>query len=137
MLSTTSIVSPTLSFYSNRASASLSKSVANSLSSNPSVSKEIGIKNADQLTYSSRMQSEARQNMILGNNLQGVVSLSQSQEASLNLAINKYERMSELAFDAQNKQLSASERSSLQAEFDQLRADIYEMREVTFNGRYC
>ena len=135
MLSTTSIISPTLSFHVRRASSNFQNSVGRSLIRNASVSNDLGIKDVDQLTYSRRLQSEARQNMILGNNLQGAVSQSHSQEALLKLAIKKYDRMALLAAESQNVFISEKERSNLQAEFDQLRADIFEMRNGSFNGQ--
>ena len=134
MLSTTSIVSPTLSYNTNRAASSFHNSVERTLTQNPSLSHDIGIKNADQLTYSTRMKSEARQSMILGNNLQGVISHSQTQESFLKLAIRKYDRMSVLAAESQNTMLSNAERANLQTEFDQHRADIFQMRNGSFNG---
>lgn len=98
------------------------------------MSHDIGVKNADQLTYSTRMRSESRQSMILGNNLQGVISHSQTQESFLKLAIRKYDRMSVLAVESQNTMLSNAERVNLQTEFDQHRADIFQMRNGSFNG---
>jgi len=135
MLSTTSIVSPTLSLHAQRASSIFQNSVQRSLTRSASVSNDLGVRNTDQLTYSRRLQSEAKQNMILGNNLQGTISQSQTQEALLQLAIKKYDRMSVLAAESQNVFTSREERSNLQSEFDQLRADIFERREGTFNDQ--
>ena len=118
MLSTTSIVSPTLSLHAQRASSIFQNSVQRSLTRSASTSNDLGVRNADQLTYSRRLQSEAKQNMILGNNLQGTISQSQTQEAFLQLAIKKYDRMSVLAAESQNVFTSREERSNWRLKLD-------------------
>ena len=69
-----------------------------------------------------------------GTKYAGSTSQGEMQKAFLQIAIKKYERMSVLASEAINPLLNTLQRSILRKEFDRLRADIYEMRQDTFNG---
>lgn len=77
---------------------------------------------------------QVKQAKLMGQSMQGSTSQGEMQKAFLQIAIKKYERMSVFAGEAINPLLNTLEWSILREEFDRLRADIYEMRQDTFNG---
>ena len=110
------------------------RSVEKTLDKTQPVSTNSGHENSGQYLYSSRLQNDIRHAKILGSNLQGVVSQSQMQEGYLQTAIVKYQRMSILASEASNPMLKGLERARMQLEFDQLREDVHQLRQESFNG---
>ena len=134
MLSPTSPVFSTLSNLSMRAMNRFERSVEKTLDKTQPVSTNSGRENSGQYLYSSRLQNDIRHAKILGSNLQGVVSQGQMQEGYLQTAIVKYQRMSVLATEASNPMLNGLERASMQLEFDQLREDVHQLRQESFNG---
>ena len=134
MLSPTSPVFSTLSDLSMRAMNRFERSVEKTLDKTQPVSTNSGHENSGQYLFSSRLQNDIRHAKILGNNLQGVISQGQMQEGYLQNAIGKYQRMSVLATEASNPMLNGLERASMQLEFDQLREDVHQLRQESFNG---
>jgi flagellin len=134
MLSPTSPVFSKLSDLSMRAMNRFERSVEKTLDKTQPVSTNSGHENSGQYLFSSRLQNDIRHAKILGNNLQGVVSQGQMQEGYLQTAIVKYQRMSVLATEASNPMLNGLERASMQLEFDQLREDVHQLRQESFNG---
>jgi len=87
------------------------------------------------LGISERMRSAIRSFMVAGRNAQDGVSMTQSAEGALQEVSNNLSRMRELAVQSANGTLNATDRLTLDAEFQELIAEIDRIAtQVTFNG---
>ena len=88
------------------------------------------------LAISDRMTSQIRGLNQAGRNANDGISLAQTAEGALQETTNLLQRMRELAVQSANDTNSASDRNSLQAEVDQLQAEMVRIAETTqFNGK--
>ena len=72
----------------------------------------------------SKMEAQVRSIGVAIRNANDAISLTQTAEGALNEVENMLQRIRELAVQAGNATLSASDRSQIQAEVDQLSAEI-------------
>ncbi len=87
------------------------------------------------LGISERMRSQIRSYAMAGRNAQDGVSLTQTAEGALQEVSNNLTRMRELAIQAANGTLTTIDRATVDAEFQQLIAEIDRISgESTFNG---
>jgi len=88
------------------------------------------------LAISDRMTSQIRGLNQAGRNANDGISLAQTAEGALQETTNLLQRVRELAVQAANDTNSASDRTSMQAEVDQLVEEITRIAETTtFNGK--
>ncbi len=88
------------------------------------------------LAISDRMTSQIRGLNQAARNANDGISLAQTAEGALQETTNILQRMRELAVQSANDTNSASDRSSLQAEVNQLKQEISRIAETTeFNGK--
>jgi len=88
------------------------------------------------LAISNRMSSQVRGLNQAARNANDAISMSQTAEGALQESTNILQRIRELAIQSANDTNSASDRSSLQAEVNQLKAELTRIAETTtFNGR--
>lgn len=88
------------------------------------------------LAISDRMTSQIRGLNQAARNANDGISLAQTAEGALQETTNILQRMRELAVQSANDTNSASDRSSLQAEVNQLKQEISRISETTeFNGK--
>jgi flagellin len=87
------------------------------------------------LGISERMRSQIRSYEVAGRNAQDGVSLAQTAEGALQEVSNNLSRMRELAIQASNGTLTTTDRATVDAEFQQLIAEIDRISgEASFNG---
>jgi flagellin len=87
------------------------------------------------LGISERMRSQVRSYAVAGRNAQDGVSLAQTAEGALQETSNNLNRMRELAVQAANGTLTTTDRATIDAEFQQLIAEIDRVAgESSFNG---
>jgi flagellin len=87
------------------------------------------------LQISERLRSQIRSWSVAGRNTQDGISMTQTAEGALNEVGNMLSRMRELATQSSNGTLSATDRSTLDAEFQQLVSEIDRVATTTdFNG---
>ncbi len=87
------------------------------------------------LGISERMRSQIRSFEVAGRNAQDGVSLAQTAEGALGEAQNNLTRMRELAVQAANGTLTATDRATLDTEFQALVGEIDRVAtETSFNG---
>ncbi len=87
------------------------------------------------LGISERMRSQIRSFAVAGRNAQDGVSLTQTAEGALQEVGNNLTRMRELAVQAANGTLNATDRATLDNEFQELSAEIDRIAtQTTFNG---
>lgn len=88
------------------------------------------------LAISDRMTSQIRGLNQAARNANDGISLAQTAEGALQESTNILQRMRELAVQSANDTNSASDRSSLQSEVDQLKQEMTRIAETTqFNGK--
>ncbi|SEA35005.1 flagellin [Desulfuromusa kysingii] len=88
------------------------------------------------LAISNRMTSQIRGLNQAARNAQDAISLAQTAEGALQESTNILQRMRELAVQSANDTNSSSDRTSLQAEVSQLKAELDRIAETTeFNGK--
>jgi len=88
------------------------------------------------LAISDRMTSQIRGLNQAARNANDGISLAQTAEGALQESTNILQRMRELAVQSANDTNSASDRSSLQAEVNQLKSEMTRIAETTqFNGK--
>ncbi|HID70784.1 MAG TPA: flagellin, partial [Desulfobacterales bacterium] len=88
------------------------------------------------LAISDRMTSQIRGLNQAARNANDGISLAQTAEGALQETTNIMQRMRELAVQSANDTNSASDRSSLQAEVNQLKQEMNRIAETTeFNGK--
>ena len=88
------------------------------------------------LAIANRMSSQIRGLNQAVRNANDGISLSQTAEGALQESTNILQRMRELAVQSANDTNSASDRSSLQAEVNQLKSELTRIAETTtFNGK--
>lgn len=89
------------------------------------------------LGISERMRAQIRSYAVAGRNAQDGVSLAQTAEGALQEVNNNLTRMRELAIQAANGTLSATDRATLDTEFQELSAEIDRIAtQTTFNGLF-
>ncbi len=87
------------------------------------------------LGISERMRSQIRSFAVAGRNAQDGVSLAQTAEGALQETSNNLSRMRELAVQAANGTLNATDRATLDNEFQELSGEIDRIAtQTTFNG---
>jgi len=87
------------------------------------------------LGISERMRAAIRSFTVAGRNAQDGVSLAQTAEGALQEVSNNLTRMRELAVQAANGTLTATDRATLDTEFQELVAEIDRISaQTTFNG---
>jgi len=87
------------------------------------------------LGISERMRSQIRSYAVAGRNAQDGVSLTQTAEGSLQEVSNNLTRMRELAVQAANGTLTTTDRATIDAEFQELVAEIDRVAgDASFNG---
>ncbi len=87
------------------------------------------------LAISERMRSQIRSYNVAGRNAMDGVSLAQTAEGALNEVSGILNRLRELSMQAANGTLSASDRTTLNTEFGQLKEEINRISSTTvFNG---
>jgi flagellin len=87
------------------------------------------------LGISERMRSQIRSFSVAGRNAQDGVSLAQTAEGALQEVGNNLTRMRELAVQAANGTLTATDRTTLDTEFQELISEIDRIAgQTTFNG---
>ncbi|MEH3040319.1 MAG: flagellin [Sphingomonas paucimobilis] len=87
------------------------------------------------LAIASRMTSQIKTMAVAARNANDGISMAQTAEGALGEVTNMLQRMKELAGQASNGTLGASERKSLQSEVSQLTAQINDISNKTnFNG---
>jgi len=87
------------------------------------------------LGISERMRSQIRSYAAAGRNAQDGVSLAQTAEGSLQEVSNNLNRMRELAVQAANGTLTTTDRATIDAEFQELIAEIDRVAgDTAFNG---
>jgi flagellin len=87
------------------------------------------------LAVSERMRSQIRSFAVAGRNAQDGVSLTQTAEGALQEVSNNLTRLRELAVESSNGTLSASDRTSLDTEFQAIISEIDRVAtQTTFNG---
>ncbi|MBL6722318.1 MAG: flagellin FliC [Planctomycetes bacterium] len=87
------------------------------------------------LAISERMRSQVRSFSVAARNAQDGLSLAQTAEGSLGEVSNILSRMRELAMQSSNGTLSANDRTTLDAEFEELKSEINRIAtETEFNG---
>ncbi len=87
------------------------------------------------LGISERMRSQIRSFAVAGRNAQDGVSLAQTAEGALQEVGNNLTRMRELAVQSANGTLNATDRATLDNEFQQLSSEIDRIAtQTTFNG---
>src|SRR5688572_27053866 len=87
------------------------------------------------LGISERMRAQIRSFGVAGRNAQDGVSLTQTAEGALQEVSNNLSRMRELAVQAANGTLTATDRTTLDAEFQELVSEIDRIAtQTTFNG---
>ena len=84
---------------------------------------------------SERMRSQIRSFSVAARNAQDGLSLAQTAEGALGEVSNILSRMRELAMQSSNGTLSNNDRATIDAEFDELKAEISRIAtETEFNG---
>ena len=83
------------------------------------------------LGISERMRSQVRSYAVAGRNAQDGVSLAQTAEGALQETSNNLNRMRELAVQAANGTLTTTDRATIDAEFQQLIAEIDRVLRIT------
>ena len=87
------------------------------------------------LAISERMRSQIRSFSVAARNAQDGLSLAQTAEGALGEVSNILSRMRELAMQSSNGTLSANDRTTIDAEFDELKDEINRIAtETEFNG---
>jgi flagellin len=87
------------------------------------------------LGISERMRAQIRSFGVAGRNAQDGVSMTQSAEGALQEVSNNLNRMRELAVQSANGTLNATDRATLDTEFQELSAEIDRIAtQSTFNG---
>jgi len=87
------------------------------------------------LGISERMRAQIRSFAVAGRNAQDGVSLAQTAEGALQEVGNNLTRMRELAVQAANGTLTATDRATLDTEFQELSSEIDRIAsQTTFNG---
>jgi flagellin len=87
------------------------------------------------LSIASRMDTQVRGLTVAGRNANDGISLAQTAEGALGKVSDMLQRMRELAVQSANATNNASDRTALQAEVTQLRAEIGRVANTTaFNG---
>ena len=87
------------------------------------------------LAISERMRSQIRSFSVAARNAQDGLSLAQTAEGALGEVSNILSRMRELAMQSSNGTLSNNDRATIDAEFDELKAEINRIAtETEFNG---
>ena len=87
------------------------------------------------LAISERMRSQIRSFSVAARNAQDGLSLAQTAEGALGEVSNILSRMRELAMQSSNGTLSGNDRITIDAEFDELKAEIDRIAtETEFNG---
>jgi flagellin len=88
------------------------------------------------LVISQRMTAQIRGNAVANRNLNDGVSLVQTADGAMDTVTNSLQRIRELAVQASNATLNATDRQALQAEADQLLGGIDQIASQTqFNGQ--
>ncbi len=87
------------------------------------------------LAISERMRSQVRSFSVAARNAQDGLSLAQTAEGALGEVSTILSRMRELAMQSSNGTLSANDRTTLDAEFEELKSEINRIAtETEFNG---
>ena len=87
------------------------------------------------LAISERMRSQIRSFSVAARNAQDGLSLAQTAEGALGEVSNILSRMRELAMQSSNGTLSANDRTTIDAEFEELKSEINRIAtETEFNG---
>ena len=87
------------------------------------------------LAISERMRSQIRSFSVAARNAQDGLSLAQTAEGALGEVSNILSRMRELAMQSSNGTLSGNDRTTIDAEFDELKDEINRIAtETEFNG---
>ena len=90
------------------------------------------------LAISERMRSQIRSFSVAARNAQDGLSLAQTAEGALGEVSNILSRMRELAMQSSNGTLSNNDRTTIDAEFEELKSEINRIAtETEFNGTGC
>ncbi|MEC7401866.1 MAG: hypothetical protein VX821_07705, partial [Verrucomicrobiota bacterium] len=100
--------------------------------------QEIARLNGDAGTFLSRTRigAETRNKSTLARSMQNAVSYAQTQEAGMRKLESIYNRMTQLASLAADPFVDEGVRTQLNAEFQSLKQDSFEMRKETFMGNF-
>jgi len=136
MLSASAPIFGNLATATSRAMAGLQRSVGRTLRSGDAVASLRDAGDGGQFSYAVRMEGKTRAKNAMLQGMQNAVSYVQMQAAGMNKLEKTYNRMNQLASLASNSFLNKETRLNLNAEFQSLKQDTFDMRQESFMGNF-